>query len=188
MREIELALRAKPEIMTGQSSRTEVQLENSLAALQAELQGHTAGTVVVWMMQAVVWGTWDGAALTFVDDAEVRADWWQEIRIFNETEELHLRRCDKGLVGRWLNDAGGEVHEYVDAIARFWGSREQAAGKLMLADRPRKLCLNLPEQKELADYYGLVTRNYIGISPVTHQAGYRDYRFVQIAPADVKEG
>ena len=185
---IELAL-DKPKIVAGQVSRTPVQMENSKEALLEELQGHAPGTVVIWMMQGLVWGTWDGAALSFVDDEEVLADYWQEIRAFNENEELHLRCCGSQLTGRWLKDDGAEASEYVDAIARLWGSREEADGKLQLADHPRKLRLDLPVQDDMtATYYGLVTRNYIGISPVTHQAGYRDYRFVRIAPADVKEG
>ena len=185
---IELAL-DKPKIVTGQVSRTPVQLENSREALLEELQGHAPGNVVIWMMQGIVWGTWDGAALSFVDDTEVLADYWLEIRVFNENEELHLHRCGSQLTGRWLKDEGAEASEYVDAIARLWGSREEADGKLQLADHPRKLRLDLPVQDDMtATYYGLVTRNYIGTSPVTHQAGYRDYRFVRIAPADVKEG
>jgi len=167
-------------------------MDCNMAALRRELEQRfkCRATVVLWMMHRILWGIWDGSQITFVSSGgktpEADELYWQELRIFNEEMELHLLRSDDKLKGRFIRDAGEQAREHVDSISRFWGEREASEDCLCLVDRSRKLRLELPQVAGDGQYYGLVTRAYIGIHPRTHQAGYVDYRFLRIACADVK--
>ena len=57
---------------------------------------------------------------------------------------------------------------------------------MTLVDRDRKLSMKIPSIGAKAKDYALVTRSYIGINKQTAQAGYTDYRFKAIIPADMK--
>jgi hypothetical protein len=46
--------------------------------------------------------------------------------------------------------------------------------------------MKLPAIDQPAKHYALETRSYIGINERTAQAGYTDYRFKAILPADMK--
>jgi len=190
---IELALEDQMCIQQGSSERLAVSLERNETALCEKLEtlGMKEANVVVWQVHGITWGRWQNGSLKLAGDAAKKCSLWLELRVFNEEEELHLKKSGDLWLGRWRKDGAGEATEYVDSISRFWGERVEAAdapeGYMKLEDAARKLKQILPQAEEHAKYYGLVTRSYIGYE-ATGQAGYADYRYVRIAAADVEGG
>ena len=190
---IELALEDQMCIQQGSSERLAVSLERKEAALceKLEVLGMKEANVVVWQVHGITWGRWQNGSFKLAGDAAKKCSLWLELRVFNEEEELHLKKSGDMWLGRWRKDGAGEATEYVDSISRFWGERVEAAdapeGYMKLEDAARKLKQILPQAEEHAKYYGLVTRSYIGYE-ATGQAGYADYRYVRIAAADVEGG
>lgn len=190
---IELALEDQMCIQQGSSERLAVSLARKEAALCEKLEtlGMKEANVVVWQVHGITWGRWQNGSLKLAGDAAKKCSLWLELRVFNEEEELHLKKSGDLWLGRWRKDGAGEATEYVDSISRFWGEMVEAAdlpeGYMKLEDAARKLKQILPQADEHAKYYGLVTRSYIGYE-ATGQAGYADYRYVRIAAADVEGG
>ena len=190
---IELALEDQMYIQQGSSERLAVSLARKEAALCEKLEtlGMKEANVVVWQVHGITWGRWQNGSLKLAGDAAKKCSLWLELRVFNEEEELHLKKSGDLWLGRWRKDGVGEATEYVDSISRFWGEMVEAAdlpeGYMKLEDAARKLKQILPQAEEHAKYYGLVTRSYIGYE-ATGQAGYADYRYVRIAAADVEGG
>lgn len=190
---IELALEDQMCIQQGSSERLAVSLERNETALCEKLEtlGMKEANVVVWQVHGITWGRWQNGSLKLAGDAAKKCSLWLELRVFNEEEELHLKKSGDMWLGRWRKDGAGEATEYVDSISRFWGEMVEAAdlpeGYMKLEDAARKLKQILPQAEERAKYYGLVTRSYIGYE-ATGQAGYADYRYVRIAAADVEGG
>ena len=190
---IELALEDQMYIQQGSSERLAVSLARKEAALCEKLEtlGMKEANVVVWQVHGIAWGRWQNGSLKLAGDAAKKCSLWLELRVFNEEEELHLKKSGDLWLGRWRKDGVGEATEYVDSISRFWGEMAEAAdlpeGYMKLEDAARKLKQILPQSEERAKYYGLVTRSYIGYE-ATGQAGYADYRYVRIAAADVEGG
>lgn len=190
---IELALEDQMYIQQGSSERLAVSLARKEAALceKIETLGMKEANVVVWQVHGITWGRWQNGSLKLAGDAAKKCSLWLELRVFNEEEELHLKKSGDLWLGRWRKDGVGEATEYVDSISRFWGEMVEAAdlpeGYMKLEDAARKLKQILPQAEERAKYYGLVTRSYIGYE-ATGQAGYADYRYVRIAAADVEGG
>ena len=191
---IELALEDQMCIQQGSSERLAVSLARKEAALCEKLEtlGMKEANVVVWQVHGIVWGCWQNGSLKLAGDVAKNCSLWLELRVFNEEEELHLKKSGDLWLGRWRKDGAGEATEYIDSIARFWGKRVESAadvpeGYMKLEDTARKLTQTLPKVEESAKYYGLVTRSYIGYE-ATGQAGYVDYRYVRITAADVEGG
>lgn len=190
---IELALEDQMCIQQGSSERLAVSLARKEAALCEKLEtlGMKEANVVVWQVHGITWGRWQNGSLKLAGDAAKKCSLWLELRVFNEEEELHLKKSGDMWLGRWRKDGAGEATEYVDSISRFWGEMVETAdlpeGYMKLEDAARKLKQILPQAEERAKYYGLVTRSYIGYE-ATGQAGYADYRYVRIAAADVEGG
>lgn len=161
--------------------------------MEALLRENMAGDalVVLWLMQGIVWGKWKDGTLSLHPDENVAPEeagipgYWQELRVFNEDEELHLRRCDDAFTGRYRRDEDQDgPNAYVDSFSRFWGEKQSAAdGYVTLVDSSRKLRLVIPAEGN-ARWYGLQTRNYVGSDEATGLSGYIDYRFVHIASAE----
>lgn len=174
-------------IQSGTSRVTPVSITRQETAVKDYLQeaGFSHATAVVWQVNTIRWGKWEQGTLAFADSQEAKTALWLECRIFNEEKELHLTRQKDQFTGRLVEDGAGEATEYVDACSRFWGEcKAREAGWMTLRDDDRKLSLTVPESEGTARFYGLVTRNYIGIHEKTAQAGYTDYRYVKIASAD----
>lgn len=177
------------QIQQGKSNVTVVTCPLQEADICAELRklGLQSAYVVLWQVNAIRWGKWEQGAFAFTDDKSANVNLWLELRIFNAQSELHLVRQGAKLTGRFRTDGEGKDAEYVDSLSRFWGEKKSAKnGWLKLEDADRKLSQTVPQPQQNARFYGLVTRNYLGINEKTAQAGYQDYRYVAIAPADVK--
>lgn len=149
-----------------------------------------AATVICWQANKVFWAKWDGNNFVMPGDEKLQPKLWLEIRVFNEDMELKLRNNRGQLQGRFIDERNGQAEpcEYVDSLSRLWG---EAAGTedgwMMVEDKSRKLRQQLPEIAEPARFYGLITRNYVGVNERTAQAGYVDYRYVKICSADTEE-
>lgn len=140
--------------------------------------------IVIWQMQSVVWGISQEGNITLSDSSEMDCGIILEARIFNKKAELHIVRVGNLFVGRYISDDGQQKIKYVDSLARLWGEKSEKQGLFVkLEDKNRKLALVVPCLEE-ATFYGLVTRNYIGYAEQNGQAGYVDYRYVQITSAE----
>ena len=138
---------------------------------------------VAWQIQNIIWGKFDGEKL--ISPSEITAQYWQECRIFNETEELHLKRVDDKFCGRYITENDGTGNFYADSFSRFWGENSgEVDGFIKLLDRQRKLFMAVPCENKNAKWYGLLTRNYISSDAETGLSGYSDYRFMEIEPAE----
>lgn len=144
-----------------------------------------AASAVVWQIDAIRWGRWQDGKLNFADAGSLEMEYLQEIRVFHGQKELHLVRQGNLLKGRSIEDGvQGMETAYVDSLSRLWGEKEAAQnGFITLQDKERKLQMTIPCE-ETAQYYGLITRSYIGYAEETGQAGYTDYRFKEITAAD----
>ncbi|MFV0636964.1 CRISPR-associated protein Csx19 [Mitsuokella sp. WILCCON 0060] len=161
-------------------------VETLLTALLQHVH-FTEGTVVVWQVDKIRWGKWADGKFTFADGQPENIKLWLECRVFNEQAELHLTSRKLRLSGHLVEDGQGEPAEYVDACSRFWGEcQEKDADWMTLHDEDRKLSQKMPAVADEARFYGLVTRNYIGINEKTGQAGYVDYRYLAVRSADQK--
>ena len=176
-------------ITHGQSSCQPVRVALSLDAVTAkaaELMPEPA-CAVLWEMQDIVWGKWDGHSFYWTKE-DVCADDWQEIRIFHADGELHLRRSGGELVGRFITDGKGGNTDYIDSFSRLWGERDEKQesvpdGFVHLYDASRKIKMTVPCEDGESPWLGLTTRNYIGSDAETGLSGYTDYRFVGISGA-----
>lgn len=143
------------------------------------------GTFVAWQIQNIVWGKFDGEKLLLKDNHRPYFDDWLECRIFNRYAELHLKRSGQDFIGQYICDTEGEKIFYVDSFSRFWGECTATAdGWITLQDKMRKIFIEIPCDDCGKNFYGLLTRNYIGSDEETGLSGYTDYRFVAIEPAD----
>lgn len=149
--------------------------------------------VVVWMMHGIYWGRIINKKILLLSGEEFDINLLLEIRIFNDAAELHLVKQGEVFIGRMIVDdvanPNSKQCEYVDAISRFWGKKTSICDdSVILDDIERKLSMKIPVSDFDSEYYGLVTRNYVDVNPITYQAGYIDYRYVRIASADIKKG
>ena len=139
---------------------------------------------VIWQMQEIVWGRWTAGQFSLAGGKEMDASCILELRVFNAQEEMHVTRQKDSFIWRYICDEGEKTSHYVDSLARLWGRRTGGSdGYVVLEDRERKLQLTVP-CAEQADFYGLVTRNYIQVNAKNGQAGYGDYRYKAITPAE----
>ena len=144
---------------------------------------NTRAVFVAWQIQNIIWGNFDGEKLSARSD--ITPQFWLECRIFNADEELHLKRIENKLRGRYITETKGNENFYADSFSRFWGEKSCAAdGFIKLLDKQRKLYMEIPCENKNAKWYGLLTRNYISSDEEIGLCGYSDYRFVAIEPAE----
>lgn len=138
---------------------------------------------VTWQVQNIMWGKYNNGE--FLTLSSITPQFWLECRIFNETEELHLKRIENKFCGRYITETLGDGNFYADSFSRFWGENSGVTdGFIKLLDKQRKLYMEIPCEKNNSTWYGLLTRNYISSDEKTGLSGYTDYRFVSIEPAE----
>jgi CRISPR-associated protein (TIGR03984 family) len=188
MNGLNLAKKIGLQICECQSNFLPVTCEISLNDVEKTLNDkfkNSRAVFVAWQIQNIVWGKFENGKIFSI--AEITPQYWLECRIFNETEELHLKRIKNKLCGRYVEDTKGTGNFYVDSFSRFWGENFGTSdGFIKLLDRQRKLFMEVPCAEKNSNWYGLLTRNYISSDEKTGLSGYTDYRFVAIEPA--KEG
>lgn len=142
------------------------------------------GIFIAWQIQSIVWGKFDGEKLLLKENISLNFDDILEYRIFNQREEIHLKRLRKNFVGRYVRDERGTENFYVDSFSRLWGERKNSMdGWITLRDDSRKISITIPCDDGDKKFYGLLTRNYIGSDAATGLSGYVDCRFVAIESA-----
>lgn len=192
MKGLELAKKTSLEICECEISSNTATCEISLDALETLVKEKfkiSRAVFVAWQLQNIFWGKYEDKK--FSARAKINPAYWLECRIFNETEELHLKQIENKFVGRYITETKGEGkgNFYADSFSRFWGEKLNAAdGYVTLLDRQRKLYMEIPCAEKNFKWYGLLTRNYISSDELTGLSGYSDYRFVSIEPANAKEG
>ena len=142
------------------------------------------GKIVLWMHHAVLWGNWNGTEIHWSDDTQYDGTGIVEVRIFNTKEEVYAQCVDGMLVGYHVvdttNSENGVEIQFVDSIqplfGEFSGSND---GFVVLADKGRKMKQVVPTDLQ-SKRLRLKTRNYITSSHMTGQAGYSQYRYVDI--------
>ncbi len=179
-------------IETCKTERQDISVPATQDGLSSALQqaGLSNATAIFWQVHQVTCARVEGSALFLPAGVTLRPKLLLECRIFNVERELWMQQQDGQLVGRCLIDTDGDSTSYVDSLSRLWGERSSSdvgAGWMKLIDRDRKLSMILPTASETAKYYGLVMRSYIGVHPKTAQAGYVDFRYAAIVPADADE-
>ena len=184
MRGIQLAERIGLELKQCKSSIERVDCDISLPSVEALFASklHEPSTMIVWQIHRLDWCRVLEGRIVSTEELNVEA--WLELRAFNADEEIHLKRAGDRFVGRYVVDELGDENYFVDSFARLWGERVGASdGYVRLKDASRKLEMNVPCDAGDADWYGLLTRNYIGSDRETGLSGYVDYRFVSIESA-----
>lgn len=143
-----------------------------------------AGNIVVWMHHAVLWGRWDGSQIHWSDDSKFDGNGIIEMRIFNTKKEVYVKSLNGEFVGYRVEDGeSGEntmnIH-YVDSIQPLFGEPIGSQnGFVTLADAGRKMKQTVPTT-HIGKRLGLLIRNYVTASHTTGQAGYSQYRYVDI--------
>lgn len=150
-----------------------------------------AGNIVVWMHHAVLWGRWDGSQIHWSDDSKFDGNGIIEMRIFNTKKEVYVKSLNGEFVGYRVEDGeSGEntmnIH-YVDSIQPLFGEPIGSEnGFVRLADIGRKMKQVVPTVHR-GQRLGLQTRNYVTASHTTGQAGYSQYRYVDIVDMGIVE-
>lgn len=184
---LEIAKKVGLEINECKSTFEKISCELSLSAVEkilTEKFHQSDGIFVAWQIQNIVFGKMENGKLKLKNGLP-KVENFLECRIFNEIEELHLKNISGELRGRYVCDGIGEENFFADSFARFWGKfKTSENGFVKLVDSERKLCLEIPTAEQ-AEYYGLLTRNYIGSDEETGLSGYVDYRFLKIEGADI---
>ena len=172
----------------GKCEYKSISIKSDFETLEQELQNliHLNSIVVVWQIHNVIWGRYQNNKLELLDGTR-SANFYQEIRVFNEAEELHLIKIDDEFQGRYIQDGTDQEVKYVDSFSRFWGEKHDIKdGFIELRDIGRKISLKIPFDEGISDtkYLGLTTRNYVGSDEKTGLSGYVDYRFLSISSAE----
>lgn len=165
-----------------------------LLALLAEALPE-GGLVTAWLPQQVLWGRYDGKGFTFAKASSLTEN-VLEMRVFSREAEVYARNrgdntylvriCHDYPAGVAIADAEGTETEYVDSLSRLWGENTGVIdGYAVLQDADRKIQMEIPVDDGSHQYYGLVTRNYIGYTE-NNQAGYVDSRYVAIENGEVE--
>ena len=152
--------------------------ENFLNIVTKYIQNNSY--VIIWFNHQVLWGRYNSNSFQWA--AYSIPDWEQfiEARVFNQDEELWVGYS----AWRYRNDKDGNAKcEIIDSTGRMWGEFAQIQnGFATLVDEKRKLKLCIPANGE-NNYYELKIRSYINYDSITGQAGYSDYRYL-----DIREG
>lgn len=167
-----------PEVTAVNSLRTLDDIERVFSSVLGN-----EGIVVIWMMNRIFWTRFENGHIKLEEDGS-EVDYWQEVRGFNGTGEIHLVRAGGSLFGRSVIDkesSGSWKEGYIDIIAPLWGDNAGFAdGVVHLVDEDRRLKLDIPCADGSATHYGLVTRSYIKADETTGLSGYVDYRYLAI--------
>ena len=149
------------------------------------------GRVITWSVHEVKWGYYKQGGFQFSDGTtDVDLAYLQDMRIFNDVEELRLTVQHGEILYRYISDEVGESVSYVDSTSRLIGENNagyseinRVEGFTYLVDTGRKLSQIIPVSTS-KPYYYLTTRNYIGYLD-NYQASYTDYRYVKIVDKEV---
>lgn len=139
---------------------------SSWSGIDAICKDLQMGWIVFWQYHAVFTGQIKSGEIQWLSDAHPETDDKQLVRIraFNESKEYHFWKSGQEIKGRLRTDGAGEPTEYIQT---------KMVLRSVVANPLKKASSELSEGT-----LAVMTRNYIGYHPETHQAEYVDSRFV----------
>lgn len=137
--------------------------------------------LMFWQANAVYSAILQQQNLNYSQQSPYIAEHILEIRAFNASEELYIKRTYAGFTWRYRLDTPGNTQEYLDSAARIWGelaiNKQTPQAFTCYKDTGRRisLCIPCPLKSKYAE---LLTRSYIEYDSNTNQAYYSDYRYL----------
>lgn len=145
--------------------------------------------VVVHMMQQLLIGRYENGSFVFANGEDIEEKYIIDLRLFNEKEELFIKKNKNKYINRHIVEGEGTLYPYKDVITPFIGERIKAKGIAegfcRLFEKNRKMTREIPVD-DLADHYRLHMRSYVTYDEQTGQAGYGYNRYVNIVSEDNK--
>ena len=94
---LELATEALRIVSTGSCQQEPMDLAVDQAELEASLKARftTEAVVILWQRSRIIWGRCQDECLKIAGDLSLDLNQTLELRVFNEEEELHLKRQEK---------------------------------------------------------------------------------------------
>ena len=140
-------------------------------------------SVVAYLDNEVLVGTYSDGNFKFYNNKTISLEFIQQIRIFNENEELFLWRSNGKLKGRKRIDVEGDETDVIDANQVLFGTAiEKLDGDYACLSEKRGMEIVLPDNGYIVDdkkeRVAIKTRNYISYTD-NWQATYTDVRFVK---------
>lgn len=143
--------------------------------------------VILWNYDGQHSGKVHGGKIVCYDNAAFDEDNMSEIRIFDQNQELHVKRGrNNELMGRLRHDGETQNSEtaavvtYTDAQNILYGATaESEKGEYRLLKEDRGIEVKIPGSFPTNQRVSLTIRNYIDYNEVG-MAGYVDARFVEI--------
>ena len=132
---------------------------------------------------------------TFIDTKH-----FLQIRIFDTSQELHLRKTSQGIRGRLRvdgQDADAEERKMVSVRTYLSGNLQNVDNSYGLLTEARGFKLHIPASiykktvapNKVVDYKVCLTnRYYLGYTNENLQAEYVDYRYAKLSVEQIKEG
>lgn len=158
--------------------------ENALELLSRLLLQEETYQVMARLSFAVLFGWYKNGELIFsqpivIADADV-----EEIRAFNDLQEVLLQRRDDTYWVRSITDKTGDTIKAVDSTSCLFGAVTGATvpdGFAELYEPGRKINMVIPvNDARKGDVYTITTRSYITYDEITGQAGYGYSRYLKI--------
>lgn len=177
--------RQKKLVLTERKSKIE---ENFLASkamdiLLVNADANAEYQVVAHCVNEIKMGWYKGGRFVFSDGNDLSDEYLQQMRVFNENEEILIKKTGHNYWVRKINDVSGADIKTVDSTAVIFGKRivdNQLPDDFVMVFEPgRKVKLVLPV-KEKSEKYCVTTRSYVTYDDKTGQAGYGYYRYVAI--------
>ncbi len=139
--------------------------------------------VIAYLHNEIRLGRYQQGTLTFADNRNLDENHLIELRAFNNTQEIYIRKINNKYLVRNITDGTGEPIETVDTTSNIFGKRvpdtNTPQGYTRLKEDGRKITITIPTTQQ-ADNYALTTRSYITYDSDTGQAGFAYYRYVNI--------
>lgn len=144
---------------------------------------NTEYQVVAHCVNEIKMGWYKAGGFVFADGDSVSDEYLQQLRVFNENEEILIKKTGHTYWVRKIDDSCGTEVKTVDSTSIVFGKRVEAVNLpedfVKVFEPGRKVNLVLPV-KENSDKYCVTTRSYVTYDKKTGQAGYGYYRYVAI--------
>ena len=135
--------------------------------------------VVAYLDNEVLFGVYNNSEFEFPNNKKVVFEYLKRIRIFNETEELHIWFSKGKLKGRYRKDEEGNETDIVEANQVVYGTKYESDDMTLIENRGTKIVLpNKFVVDEKKNRVAIKTRHYIKYLN-GFQASFCDARFVR---------
>jgi CRISPR-associated protein (TIGR03984 family) len=156
---------------------------NDWEQLQEFISGYfSEGLVLAYLNYKVLFGRFTVDKMVFYEKERFEPRYLLELRAFDASKELHLKRRNDQFFWRWRNDGVGEPCELVEAEQLLWGKLSKIDQKKnwQRLEEERGFSLIVPYSGgAIGRRLAIRTRNYIDYNQLG-QAGYVDSRLVSL--------